>query len=53
MNQLSFGDADFEGKGKTIRKERFPPEMKQIVPWQSLVKVVEPFYPDAGNGRRP
>lgn len=53
MNQLSFGDADFEGKGKTTRKERFLSEMEQIVPWQALIKVVEPFYPDAGNGRRP
>jgi transposase, IS5 family len=23
------------------------------VPWQALLKVIEPFYPVAGRGRRP
>lgn len=53
MDQLSFGDADFAQKGKTTRKERFLGEMEQIVPWQALLRLVEPVYPEAGNGRRP
>ncbi|MEP8156958.1 IS5 family transposase [Klebsiella pneumoniae] len=27
--------------------------MEQILPWQNMVEVIEPFYPKAGNGRRP
>ncbi len=53
MNQLSFGDADFAGKGKQTRKERFLSEMEQVVPWSILEGLVESVYPVAGNGRRP
>ena len=53
MDQLSFGDADFAGKGKTTRKERFLAEMEEIVPWSNLLRVIAPVYPDGGNGRRP
>lgn len=53
MDQQTFGDADFANKGKTTRKERFLAEMEQVVPWSGLVKLVAPFYPEAGNGRRP
>jgi IS5 family transposase len=27
--------------------------MDKVVPWQALLKVIEPFYPVAGRGRRP
>jgi IS5 family transposase len=53
MAQLTFGDAEFAGKGKTTRKERFLAEMEQVVPWASLLKLIAPVYPEAGNGRRP
>jgi IS5 family transposase len=53
MDQLSFGDADFASKGKSTRKERFLADMEEIVPWPNLLKVIAPFYPDGGNGRRP
>lgn len=36
MAQLTFGDAEFAGKGKTTRKERFLAEMEQVVPWGGL-----------------
>lgn len=53
MDQLTFGDADFAGKGKQTRKERFLGEMEQVVPWSVLVRLIEPIYPVAANGRRP
>ena len=53
MSQLTFGDAEYAGKGKTTRRERFLAEMDQVVPWKSLLSLIEPFYPDAGNGRQP
>jgi len=53
MDQLTFGDADFAGKGRQTRKERFLAEMEQVVPWSVLVRLIEPVYPMGGNGRRP
>ncbi|WP_182518806.1 IS5 family transposase [Dokdonella fugitiva] len=53
MDQLTFGDADFAGKGKQTRKERFLAEMEQVVPWPVLERLIEPVYPASGNGRRP
>ena len=53
MDQLTFGDADFVDKGKTTRKERFLAEMEQVVPWATLQRLIEPFYAQGVNGRRP
>ena len=53
MSQMSFGDAEYAGKRKQTRRELFLAEMEQVVPWKSLLKLIEPFYPEAGNGRRP
>lgn len=53
MTQLSFSDAEYAGKRKKTRREVFLEEMERVVPWQALVKVIEPFYPSAGRGRRP
>jgi transposase, IS5 family len=53
MSQMSFGDAEYAGKRKQTRREIFLAEMEQVVPWQSLVRLIEPFYPEAGRGRHP
>lgn len=51
--QLSFGDAEYAGKRKRTRREVFLSEMEQVVPWKLLISLIQPFYPVAGNGRRP
>ncbi len=53
MTQLSFSDAEYAGKRKKTRRERFLEEMEQVVPWDALLALIEPVYPKAGNGRRP
>ena len=53
MGQMSFADAEYAGKRKKTRREVFLEEMDKVVPWQALLKVIEPFYPVAGRGRRP
>ena len=53
MDQMSFGDAEYAAKKKTTRREVFLAEMDKVVPWDSLLKVIAPFYPVAGRGRRP
>ncbi len=52
-HQLTFADSEFSSKRRQTRKEIFLSRMEQILPWQNMVEVIEPFYPKAGNGRRP
>jgi IS5 family transposase len=35
------------------RRAAFLSEMDRVIPWQRLEALIEPFYPKAGNGRRP
>jgi transposase, IS5 family len=53
MSQMSFGDAEYGAKRKKTRREVFLAEMEQVVPWKSLLSLIEPFYPVAGRGRHP
>ena len=53
MDQISFGDAEYASKRKKTRRELFLEEMEQVVPWRSLLNLIEPLYPIAGNGRHP
>jgi IS5 family transposase len=52
--QLTFGDAEVMGQRKQTRRELFLAEMEQVVPWKSLLAVIEPHYPTLGRpGRQP
>ena len=54
MNQqLTFADSEFSSKRRQTRKEIFLSRMDKLLPWPQLLEVIEPFYPKAGNGRRP
>jgi IS5 family transposase len=53
MSQITFGDAEYAGKRKQTRREVFLAEMEQVVPWEPLLKLIEPCYPIAGRGRHP
>jgi len=53
MKQLSLAATDFVKKPKQTRREKFLLEMEAVVPWGRLLSVIEPYYPKAGNGRRP
>ena len=53
MEQKTFASLAWERKGKQTKRERFLSEMDAVIPWKKLLKVVEPHYPRAGNGRPP
>jgi IS5 family transposase len=53
MKQVTFASMAYENKKKQTRRERFLSEMNKAVPWERLVSRIEPYYPKAGNGRRP
>jgi hypothetical protein len=46
-------DTEFTSKRRKTRKELFLGRMNELIPWQQLEAQIEPFYPKAGNGRRP
>ena len=50
MKQMSFADAEYAGKRKQTRRERFLIEMDQVVPWKGLVTLIKPHYPKGEGG---
>jgi len=54
MKQSSFAEAEFAGKKKLTRRERFLAEIEAITPWAALVAALLPYYPKGeGKGRPP
>lgn len=43
----------FERYTKKTRRAQFLEEMEQVVPWRELCALIEPHYPQPGNGRPP
>ncbi len=57
MKQMSFSAlgsrSGFERHGRKTRKSEFLARMEKLVPWSEFCGLIEPYYPKAGNGRRP
>jgi IS5 family transposase len=54
MKQTSLAEqVGFERYSKKTKRALFLEEMEQVVPWSELCGLIEPYYPQAGNGRRP
>jgi IS5 family transposase len=53
QRQFSFSQAEYAGKKKQTRRDRFLAEMEQVVPWARLVDRLRPFYPKGERGRPP
>jgi IS5 family transposase len=51
--QRTFASVAWSQKGKVTRRERFLAEMDAVIPWARLLALIEPYYPQAGNGRQP
>jgi len=53
QRQGSFSQAEYAGKKKQTRRDRFLGEMEQVVPWSRLVERLRPLYPKGERGRPP
>ena len=54
MKQMTFATTKgFEVHGRATRKAEFLARMEALVPWAALCALIEPHYPQAGNGRPP
>jgi IS5 family transposase len=51
--QGSFSQAEYAGKKKQTRRDKFLADMEQVVPWARLVERLRPFYPRGERGRPP
>ncbi|WP_233402604.1 IS5 family transposase [Marinomonas transparens] len=52
-HQLTCADSEFSSKRRQTRKEIFLSRMDNLLPWTQLLGLIDPFYPKAGNDRRP
>src|ERR1700730_3749881 len=52
-NQRTFASLAWNGKGKVTRREPFLSEIHAVIAWSRLVRLSEPHYPKAGQGRQP
>jgi len=53
QRQGSFSQAEYAGKKKQTRRDKFLAEMEQVVPWSRLVERLRPLYPKGERGRPP
>ena len=53
QRQGSFSQAEYAGKKKQTRRDKFLAEMEQAVPWSRLVARLRPLYPKGERGRPP
>lgn len=53
MKQMTLSASGFDRYSKTTRRAAFLAEMERVVPWGELCALIEPFYPQPGNGRPP
>jgi IS5 family transposase len=53
QRQGSFSQAEYAGKKKQTRRDKFLADMEQVVPWGRLVERLRPLYPKGERGRPP
>jgi len=53
QRQGSFSQAEYAGKKRQTRRDKFLAEMEAVVPWARLVERLRPFYPKGERGRPP
>ena len=53
QRQGSFSQAEYAGKKKQTRRDKFLAEMEVVVPWARLVGRLRPLYPKGERGRPP
>jgi IS5 family transposase len=53
MKQTSFASAEYAGKRRQTRRERFLAERSAVVPWARLEALIEPHHPRSGTVGRP
>lgn len=53
MSQLTFAEAEYEGKKRKTRREKFLERMEQLIPWEKLERQLAKKYSKGKVGRKP
>jgi IS5 family transposase len=53
QRQGNFAEAEYAGKKKQTRRDKFLAEMDEVVPWVRLVERLASLYPKGERGRPP
>jgi hypothetical protein len=53
QRQGSFAEAEYAGKEKQTRRDKFLAEMEAVMPWARLVERLRPLYPKGERGWPP
>lgn len=51
MEQQTFATGDFDRFSRTTKRQAFLEQMDKVIPWGKLLALIEPYYPNAENGR--
>jgi IS5 family transposase len=51
--QISFSEAEYAGKYRITKRDRFLARIEAITPWAELERLIEPYYPGSGGRGRP
>jgi IS5 family transposase len=53
QRQGSFAEAEYAGKKKQTRRDKFLAQMERVAPWSRLVERLALLYPKGERGRPP
>jgi IS5 family transposase len=53
VGQITFAEAEYDGKRRKTRREKFLEQMNELIPWKRLEGKIRPHYPKNGKGRQP
>ncbi|MDE7299265.1 MAG: IS5 family transposase [Lachnospiraceae bacterium] len=53
MKQQTFSDMEYSNRRKKTKREEFLDAMDEMIPWDSWVKLIRPYYPSGKRGRPP
>ena len=49
--QLSLTDIEYSERKRTTKREEFLRKMDEIIPWDSWIELIKPYYPSGRRGR--
>ena len=53
MKQQTFSDIEYSGRKRKTKRKEFLDSMDRIIPWDSWVDMIKPYYYKNRRGRRP
>lgn len=51
-NQISFTDVEYSNRKRKTKRDNFLECMDEIIPWDEVVALIEPYYYKNNRGRK-